>query len=421
VKKKILFFVLIGVLVLSACAPAAPAAQPTTAAKPADTSVPEKPAATAAPADSSKPATGDKGPIKIGALLDFTGPVADLGPKFKAGIELALEEAGYKAGGRSIELVVEDSATSVDVAVDKFKKLADKDQVHIVIGPLLGDAHLAISPLAKEKKVLVTSLINGMYQVVQDKTYLIYPTTVDAQTIPFGKYAVEKLGYKTAVVVAADYAGKRGYANGFIQGFKEAGGEVVQEIYPPLGSADYSPFISQIKNSDVVLYALEGPGPVSRFIYQYKQAGKKAPMVTITQDGDYTPEALAELKDVALGIQGESSYTWKLDNPENQKFVEGIQKKTGQVPSSSEQNAYTLTKIILAALEKTGGDDSFDVLWPAVVSIKMNTPAGPVSFTPEGVAITSMYVTQAEKVGDKYEISKPLFTVDEVVDARLKK
>jgi hypothetical protein len=34
-------------------------------------------------------------PIKIGAVLDFTGPVADLGPKFKAGIELALEEVGY--------------------------------------------------------------------------------------------------------------------------------------------------------------------------------------------------------------------------------------------------------------------------------------------------------------------------------------
>lgn len=358
-------------------------------------------------------------PIKIGALLDFTGPVADLGPKFQAGIELALEEVDYQVAGRKIELVVEDSATSVETAVEKFKKLADKDQVHIVIGPLMGDAHLAISPLAKENKVLITSLINGMYQVVQDKTYLIYPTTVDAQTYPFGTYAFEQLGYKSVVVVAADYAGKRGYAAGFIQGFKDAGGTVVQEIYTPLGTADYSPFISQIKPADVVMYALEGPGPVSRFIYQYRQAGNEGPMVTITQDGDYTPEALAELKDVALGIKGESSYTWKLDNPENKKFVEGIMKKTGNVPSSSEQNAYTLTKVILAGLEKTNGDDTFDKLWPAVTSLVMNTPAGSLSFTPEGVAITPMYVTQAEKVGDTYEISAPLFTVDQVLDWRL--
>ena len=352
-------------------------------------------------------------------MLDFTGPVADLGPKFQAGIELALEEVGYKVAGRSIELIVEDSATSVEVAVEKFKKLADKDQVHVVIGPLMGDAHLAISPLAKEKGVLITSLINGMYQVVKDQTYLIYPTTVDAQTYPFGKYVFEKLGYKSVVTVAADYAGKRGYAAGFIEGFKSAGGTVVQEIYTPLGTADYSPFISQIKAADVVMYALEGPGPVSRFIYQYRQAGNEGPMVTITQDGDYTPEALAELKDVALGIQGESSYTWKLDNPENKKFVEGIKNKTGNVPSSSEQNAYTLTKVILAGLEKTNGDDTFANLWPAVVSLEMNTPAGSLSFTPEGVAITPMYVTQAEKVGEVYEISAPLFTVDKVLDWRL--
>ncbi len=403
---RIVSIIMIGSLLLTACAqPTAAPAAPTTA-----------PAAAATTA----PVAADKGPIKIGALLDFTGPVADLGPKFKAGIELALEEVNYTVAGRKIELVVEDSATSVEVAVEKFKKLADKDNVHIVIGPLMGDAHLAISPLAKEKKILITSLINGMFQVVPDKTYLIYPTTVEAQTIPFGKYTFEKLGYKTAVVVAADYAGKRGYAAGFSQGFKEAGGTVVQEIYVPLGTPDYSSFISTIQDADVVMYALEGPGPVSRFIYQYKQAGKKAPMVTITQDGDYTPEALAELKDIALGIQGESSYTWKLDNPENKKFVEGIMKKTGNVPSSSEQNAYTLTKIILAALEVTGGDDTFDKLWPAVVGVKMNTPAGPVSFGPEGIAITPMYVTQAEKVGDKYEISAPLFTVPEVRDARLK-
>jgi branched-chain amino acid transport system substrate-binding protein len=359
-------------------------------------------------------------PIKIGALLDFTGPVADLGPKFRAGIELALEEVNYKVAGRPVQLIVEDSATSVEAAVEKFKKLTDKDNVHIVIGPLMGDAHLALSPLAKEKKVLITSLINGMYDTIKDKTYIIYPTTVDAQTYPFGKYVYEKLGYKTMVGIAADYAGKRGYAAGVFKGFKEAGGTVVQEIYTPLGTPDYSPYISQMKDADVVMYALEGPGPVSRFVYQFRQAGKKGPMVTITQDGDYTPEALAELKDIALGIQGESSYTWKLDNPENKKFLDGIKMKTAKVPSCSEQNAYTLTKVILAALEKNGGDDNFDKLWPAVVALKLNTPQGPLSFTSDGVAITNMYVTQAEKVKDNYEISAPLYTVEAVLDWRLK-
>ncbi len=360
-------------------------------------------------------------PIKIGAILDFTGPVADLGPKFKAGIELALEEAGYKVAGREIKLIVEDGATDVTTALDKFKKLADKDQIHICIGPLMGDAHLAIAPYAAEKKVVITSLINGMFDTIKYKTYIIYPTTVDAQTYPFGQYAYQKLGYKSVITIGANYAGKIGYANGFAKGFQDAGGTLVQQLWPPVGAPDYSPFISAIKKADVVMYALEGPGPVSRFIYQYKQAGLKMPMVTITQDGDYTPEALKELGDIALGIKGESSYSWQINTPINQKFVKAIKAKTGKVPSCSEQNAYTLTNVMLAALKATKGDDTYSKLWPAVLKLKMDTPQGPLSFTPEGVAITDMYVTEAQKKDGEYVLSPPLYTVKAVRDWRLPK
>lgn len=201
---------------------------------------------------------------------------------------------------------------------------------------------------------------------------------------------------------------------------RTGGGTVVQQLWPPVGTADYSPYISSFKKADVVLYALEGPGPVSRFITQYKQAGLKMPLVTITQDGDYTPEALKELGDLALGIKGESSYVWRRDDPVNNKFVDAIKAKTGKVPSCSEQNAYTLTKVILAGLEKTGGDDNFEKLWPAVTSLKMDTPQGPLSFTPEGVAITDVYVTEAEKVDGQYVLSKPLDVTKAVRDPRLK-
>jgi branched-chain amino acid transport system substrate-binding protein len=260
-----------------------------------------------------------------------------------------------------------------------------------------------------------------MYETIKYKTYIIYPTTVDAQTYPFGQYAYQKLGYKSVITIGANYAGKIGYANGFAKGFQDAGGTLVQQLWPAVGSPDYSPFISTFKKADVVMYALEGPGPVSRFIYQYRQAGLKMPMVTITQDGDYTPEALKELGDIALGIKGESSYPWQFNTPINKKFVQAIKAKTKVVPSCSEQNAYTLTNVVLAGLKATNGDDSFGKLWPAVLKLKMDTPQGPLSFTPEGVAITDMYVTEAQKKDGEYVLSPPLFTVKAVRDWRLPK
>jgi len=362
-------------------------------------------------------------PIKIGGLFDYTGPVAELGPKFEAGLRLAFEEVGYKVAGRDIQLIIEDCATSVSVALDKFKKLVDSDKVKIVVGPLMGDAHLAIAPYAREKKVIITSLINGMRPIAYEKdtTYIIYPTTCEAQTYWFGKYVHDVLGYETMVTIGANYAGKIAYANGAAEGFKAAGGTVVGQLWPPVGCQDYSPYISGLAATvaDVILYALEGPGPVSRFVYQAREMGVKKPMVTITQDGDYTPEALAELGDAALGIKGESAYTWQLDNPENKAFVAAIKAKTGKLPSCSEQNGYTLGKVILAGLTKTGGNDNFDVLWPAILSLKLKTPAGPLSFTPEGVAITDGYVTQAEKVNGVYQLSAPLYTEPGVIDPTL--
>ena len=271
--------------------------------------------------------------------------------------------------------------------------------------------------------MIITSLINGMYDVLQYKpnTYLIYPTTVDAQTYGFGQYCYTKLGYKKAITVAADYAGKRGYAAGWIKGFKDAGGEVVQEIYPPVGTPDYSPFVSQIGAADVVMYALEGPQSVSKFIFQYNQAGKKMPMVTITQDGDYSPAALDQLGDVALNILGESTYSFQLDTPGNAAFVAAVQKKEGvRFPASEEANAYVLTKVILAGLEATGGDDSYEKLWPAIVGAKFDTIQGPLSWSPDGVAVTDAYVTQAEKTADgKYVISAPIDKMPEVKDSRV--
>jgi branched-chain amino acid transport system substrate-binding protein len=382
----------------------------------------EETTTTAAPAETTTSAAASGGTIKIGALLDFTGPVAELGPIFQMGIEAALEEANYTVAGKKVELIIEDSATSVDTAVAKAKKLVEQDGVKIIIGPLMGDAHLALSPYCAEKGVIITSLINGMWDTVKDKTYLIYPTTVDAQTYPFGTYCFEKLGYKKAVVVHADYAGKAGYAAGWIDGFKAAGGEVLQVIPTPVGSPDYAAFITSMQDADadVVMYALEGPGAVSKFIYQYNQAGKKLPLVTITQADDYSPQMLQEVGELVEGIKGQSSYTWKLDNPLNKTFVELIKAKwDGLPPMPEHQNSYTLTKVILAGLEATGGDDSKDVLWDAIVGMEMDTAAGPLAWEPNGIAITNMYVTTAEKVGDGYEISAPLDTVDAIRDPRV--
>ena len=61
-------------------------------------------------------------PIRLGVLVDFTGPMAFSGQPVLDGVKMRLEEANYKVAGRTIELVVEDAATDASIALEKAKK-----------------------------------------------------------------------------------------------------------------------------------------------------------------------------------------------------------------------------------------------------------------------------------------------------------
>jgi hypothetical protein len=118
-----------------------------------------------------------------------------------------------------------------------------------------------------------------------------------------------------------------------------------------------------------------------------------------------------------MNIVGESSYIWAAKTPINEKFVADIKAKTGNIPTGSEQNGYAIAKVVLAALAATGGDDSYAKFWPAAVAVKLDTPQGPLSFSPNGVAITDVYITQAEKAADgTYVLSQPLSVTKQVRD-----
>ena len=286
----------------------------------------------------------------------------------------------------------------------------------------MGDATLAIAPVAKEKGVIFTSIINSMWDAIamSDQRVIVYPTTVEAQTYPMGTWAYEQ-GYRTMASIGANYAGKIGFVEGVVLGFEHAGGEVVSKIWSDVGSDDYSGYIATMpRDVDVVLYALEGPMAVSRFVYQAREANLDVPMITITQDGDYTPEALAELGEAALGIPGQSAYTWQLDNPINKAFVQNIQAYNGGVlPSASEASLYNQGKFFVEAVNQTGGDMSYDVLWKAITGLDMQTASGRLTFEPNGVAVTDFYITEAEYVNGEYQLSAPLVTIPQIRDWRI--
>jgi branched-chain amino acid transport system substrate-binding protein len=358
-------------------------------------------------------------PLKIGAVLNFTGPAAMLGPLFKNGIVKALEENDNKVAGRPIELIVEDGATDVTTCLEKARKLVERDKVKIIIGPLMGDAHLAIAPYMANKKVLITTLYCGDIKLGDYRNWLTYPTTLVGLTVPLGWYAHDS-GYKTMVMITSDYAGGHGFMKGVRMGFEEKKGKVVQEVFVPVGTADFGPYISTLKDADCVSFFVPNTGESSRLITQYREFGVKMPLLGTTLAADLPQAVMKELGDNVIGVRGQATYIWSRDDPVNNQWVKAMEKRFGGTPGGLENNSYCITSAILKALKATGGDDTFSRLWPVVVRVQLDTPQGPLSFTPEGIAITDGYIVEAKVIGGKY-VWDPIKVYPQVLDPRLEK
>lgn len=356
--------------------------------------------------------------IKIGSILNFTGPIAFIGPIFKKGIEFALDEFGREVGGKKIEMVYEDAANNVGQCLEKAKKLVERDKVKIIIGPLMGDAQLGIAPYLKRKKVLISTLYCGDISLTKNPNWLIYPSTLIGLTAPVGWYAADK-GYKTMITIGADYAGGRGFIAGIKQGFEERGGKVVQQLWPKVGEKDYGPTISNIGRADVIGFFFAGPTEVAGFLPQYHKFGKKIPLLGTTVQADMPAEIMKQLGDNVRGLEGQAVYLATSDNPANVAFREGFKKKYGQYPGGLEANAYTVTKAILTGLKATGGDDSFDKLRPAVLASRIETPSGSLAWNKYGVALFDAVIAKATEENGKW-YWKPIKVYKNVADSRLK-
>jgi len=93
-------------------------------------------------------------PIKIGAVLPFSGGVELYGRQAKLGIDLAAKEINAGGGilGSPVEVVYEDDKTDPAAALDATHKLVERDGVLAIVGPITSRNLDAIAPAAESMK-----------------------------------------------------------------------------------------------------------------------------------------------------------------------------------------------------------------------------------------------------------------------------
>src|SRR5207244_1230432 len=78
--------------------------------------------------------------------------------------------------------------------------------------------------------------------------YIVRTGWTSAQPMhPFGTWVYENLKYRKIAMIGYDFAFGWEVAAGFHRTFEDAGGQIVQKLWPPLNTPDFAPYIAQLR------------------------------------------------------------------------------------------------------------------------------------------------------------------------------
>ncbi len=349
-----------------------------------------------------------KGPIKIGYISPLSGGMAANGKDMLSGIQLYLEEIGYQAAGRKIELIVEDDEANPATGLTKTRKLVEKDGVHLMTGGLMASTAYALAPYIDSKEIPMTYPIMSADDITQRKIpkWIVRTGWASCQPHqPFGEYAFNVLKYKKIAIIAYDFAFGWECVGGFHKGFEDSGGKILQKIWVPLTAQDMSPYLAQISKDADAVFAVFSGRQTMQFSKQYQEFGLKGKLPLIGGGTTTDEHALPSMGDEAIGIITPLHYSEALDTPANKKFVKGFREKAKKAGSYYSEGTYTGARWIVEAIKAINGDvENRGKLLAALKKVELkDVPRGPMKLDGYGNPIQNIYVRKVERVGGELQ------------------
>lgn len=343
------------------------------------------------------------GPIKIGCLNIYTKAGGVFGEAIYDGLQMYLAQQGGKIAGRPVELIKENDEFNPQVALQKARKLVESDKVHIVAGPL--GSHIAAAIAAYMKNSGTPWIVTGAGDTALTKNRLprMFRATLSNWQVAsvMGTWAAANLK-KEALVIASDYLAGHDVATAFGDTFTKGGGKVVKQIFTPVGTNDFSAYISQIgAAAPQMTYVFYSGSDAVRFVKQYDQFGMKAKSDLITFQSVLDGETFPAQGDSALGGISSGIYCETLDTPENKAYVELFrQKHQNKYPGVFDESGYTAMRIIDDAAKAVNGNvENAEAFAAALLKTDIRAPRGPVRFDEiTHQAIQNVYIRKVENV-----------------------
>lgn len=228
---------------------------------------------------SAMPALAD---VKVGSIVELSGPGAAAGTNFHDGVKMGFEEINAAGGilGEQVQLSEYDSQTDPQVSRAMVQKAID-DGVYVITGTVFSSSTV-VNMLVAQRAGIPQFTGSEAPSITQKGNPYIFRTTFGAQKgMPkVVKYMAEEMGVKKVAIVWANTEfGKGGYS-AFMDEAKKFDFEIVADLPTEQAQTDFSADVLKAKNSGadaVFVYLTEEES--ARFLREAQKQSIGLPLV----------------------------------------------------------------------------------------------------------------------------------------------
>ncbi|MDL1911462.1 ABC transporter substrate-binding protein [Chloroflexi bacterium CFX6] len=407
-------------LILAACAPATP--EPTQETVVSTLPVPPTEAPTAVPTEEPVAGLTCAEPVKVGLITDATGALAIYGAhilrSFMLGMEYATgapgsagekfdfaqtQENTFKIDDCEIVVYVRDDGSNPENTATVARELIDVQGVNILVGTVSSGATATLQGIALENGIplIVAPAAANDITGVNFNEYTFRTSRNNYQDAMNECIALTQQ-YSNFVQIAPDYAFGRGSAAAFRDACTLGGATfVADDIFAPLDTTDFTPYMEQIANSGAEAYIVTWAG--SGFVSLMQAAADQGVTETMALGATFIDNVLMPTFFAnAVGTTAGILYHYSApDNPANDFLVANTKPRYGVMPDLFDADGMNAAILVVEALKATNGDVSGDALKAAMEGMEFEGPKGTVYIRPEDhVAIQDMYILELLNVTD---------------------
>ena len=338
---------------------------------------------------------GAQNRIKIGFMLPYTGTYAALGTAIENGFRLYVQEKGGMLGGRELEYFKVEDESEPSKAVDNINKLIKRDNVDVVVGTVHSGVVMAMAKVAKDTNTLLVIPNAGARAVTGPMCAPNIFRSSFSNWQPgyaMGKVAGER-GAKKVATITWKYAAGDESVEGFKDGLKASGGEVVKELTLPFPNVEFQALLTEIAATKPdAVYAFFAGGGAVKFVKDYAAAGLNK-TIPLYGPGFLTDGTLEAQGAAAQGMLTTLHYADGLDLPRDKAFRADYNKTFKMSPDVYAVQGYDAAQMLDVGLTTVKGDVAKrKELVAAIETARIDSPRGTFTLSKSHNPVQDIYL-----------------------------